>query len=154
MSYRNLIVRRELIDVMSLPVKVYVFKSFVEAFPGRKLYPFLIESIEKAGDKIGGELPPCAIAQPFGFEMDGEPVEGIDIFSLRLTDGWKGNPMYDSCSFENGVYVPKEKGIFCGAGGRIVGREEELRADTEDLQEYLSKWPDIGNLMVSEIESC
>ena len=69
---------------------------------------------------------------------------GLDIFNYEFQGDWStANPLIHGTTFENG-----EKNIpaSCETMAIILGKEGELRRNTKSLEEYLSQWPDLGDL--------
>lgn len=148
MLQEDYLVGKDVIEYQGFPTKLYVFRSYLDTFgETRRPSNLLIRTLSEHPEIMDPHV--FAIAFAFG-DLDGEQVEGIDILSARLRNGWEGNPMYDSWTFENGVYVPREKGEICGTGLIVVGEEEGFRRTTSDLNQYLREWADIGNLYRQE----
>ncbi len=106
--------------------------------------------------EIAAQTHEYAIAFAYGFHDKGIPVKGADIYAARFDVGPAANQMFDSWTFENGLYVPREKGTFCGNEIMILSAEEQLRRtmgleqrDTNH-QLYLTTWPDIDGLPLLE----
>lgn len=151
MAYKGAIAGRELNMLEGFPTKLYIFRSYVDKLGDRKYAPVLLMRTlieNREGPEIMAEPHAFAIALAFGLgeEGTGKLVEGIDIFSARVEDGWDSDPIYDSWTFEDGVCVPREKGTTCGTGLVILGKEEELRRGTADLDSFLKGWPYLGGL--------
>ncbi len=155
MPYEGAIVGRGLDILEGFPTKLYILRSYVDKLGDRKYASMLLTRTliqSREGPEImGGHDFAIALAFGLGEEGTGKPVEGIDIFSARLRGGWEGNPIYDSWTFEDGVYVPREKGTTCGTGLVILGKEEELRRGTADLDSFLKGWPYLGGLCGADL---
>lgn len=157
MPYKGSIIGRESNSFEGFSTKLYTFRSYVDNVLGgnrigclghssRLLFKTLTKT--KEGHEIMDEPYKFAIALAFGDKEENEVIEGIDIFAARFGHGesWKDVPMYDSWTFENGVFVPRNKGTTCGVGLRIFGMEEELRAETNGPEQFLRQWPPLGDL--------
>ncbi|HLC55567.1 MAG TPA: hypothetical protein VJJ75_03465 [Candidatus Nanoarchaeia archaeon] len=71
----------------------------------------------------------------------------MDVFGfhgLLRTDGieWKRNPTIKSWVFKNGIHVP-EQNIACGIEAIVLGREEETRLLTMDINDYKQRKVDL-----------
>lgn len=73
-----------------------------------------------------------------------------------LSRNWKANPEIDPFIFREGIFVPRHeervsdiepgKKSFCGTTMRMLGREEDYRLRTVDIQEYFGIFPNLGDL--------
>jgi hypothetical protein len=77
----------------------------------------------------------------------------IDMAGLRDMEPWPGNPDVRTWVFENGFYVPRthinshdDISDTCGDTLIMYGREEEFRRTVSGLEEYINKYPDLGDL--------
>ena len=124
--------------------KLYLFKSYLDHIGPKEKAINLLKDTLSEHPEIMDKPHLFAIAGPYGFLSEGKPVEGIDIFPARLREegDWKGEIMYDGWTLENGIRIPKEKGVSCGTGFRVIADEEALRLTTDNLTEYLEKWPE------------
>ncbi|MBI4116142.1 hypothetical protein HY449_00175 [Candidatus Pacearchaeota archaeon] len=60
----------------------------------------------------------------------------IDFFGFGdLRGNWKGNPEVNSWDFRNGIFT--KGAITCGDGLIMLGREEEYRRTTHNIQTYM-----------------
>jgi hypothetical protein len=71
----------------------------------------------------------------------------IDLFRYAGINKWPGNPDVAAFVFRNGVYVPKRREITCGDTLVVLGREEEYRRTTRDLNDYVEHPPTIDGLV-------
>ncbi|MFH0837405.1 MAG: hypothetical protein V1870_04710 [Candidatus Aenigmatarchaeota archaeon] len=122
-------------------IKLYTLKSYRDIIGDATDANVVLSNALKQYPEIARDHL-FSIAFAFGFEKNNNPVEGIDIFSCRLKK-WENEPIYDSWTFENGVYIPRENGNFYGTEAMILGKEEELRRQTEDPKSFLATWPEI-----------
>ncbi len=61
----------------------------------------------------------------------------VDFFGYSdIKENWKANPTVFSWGLENGLWKNKSD-IACGEGLVLLGREEEHRLSTRNLEEYL-----------------
>jgi len=72
----------------------------------------------------------------WGDESNGDKV--MDLFGYRGLKEWSGNPDVDLWVIRNGIYVP-DISTTCGESLVVLGKEEEFRKGTKDLDEYFKK---------------
>ncbi|MHA2061595.1 MAG: hypothetical protein ACW963_04815 [Candidatus Sifarchaeia archaeon] len=76
----------------------------------------------------------------------GENKEKIlDIFGYSELSNWKSNPEVKNWVVRNGI-ISQDRSITCGEGLILLGREEEHRLKTMNLEEYLSVPLDIREI--------
>lgn len=146
--YANSIISRELvIGDNGYPVKLYDFKSSQEVFSGP------IEVKEELLRKINVVKHPSlspgnynfSIACAWGYKEDSKPVKAFDIFSYRGFDKqWNQcNPDIDIYNIKNDA---TSMGNICETGAIVLAAEGNTRRKTNNLEEFLKIWPDIGEL--------
>jgi len=80
-----------------------------------------------------------------------EPIKErrADIFSFSdIKNNWHGNPDISCFSFVNGLYVSRNE-ITCGDSLIMLGKEEEHRRKSYDMDKYLTSYPDLGDLCLA-----
>ncbi|GEM_PF-2898159 len=65
----------------------------------------------------------------------------MDLFTYNGVYPWPGNPEVSAYVLRNGIYAPEERSITCGDTLMILGKEEEHRRQTTNLNEYISNPP-------------
>lgn len=131
------------------PFKVYLSSSYRAAFgPEDAIGRAFSYAVRAMAVRPSFDERAHAVRFVFPYATaDGHPAQAVDVFGLRLlTDDWRGNAMYDGFTREGNVFVPKEKGVTCGATLQILAREDALRRETRSVEEYLERWPDIADL--------
>src|SRR3989338_4984322 len=68
-----------------------------------------------------------------------EPI--IDLFVYTLLslseEGWKLNPQVAYAQFRSGKFIENPRGLTCGDGLIVLGKEEEHRRRFNNLEQYL-----------------
>ncbi|MBI2232733.1 MAG: hypothetical protein HYU56_02340 [Candidatus Aenigmarchaeota archaeon] len=78
---------------------------------------------------------------------DGDII--TEVFGYSGTDPWPGNPEVRSWVFRDGIYQRRQRPIACGETLIVLGREEEARIKSPNLQHYMDNPPDVRDLMRS-----
>lgn len=87
-----------------------------------------------------------AIAAAWGQIIDDKRNSNFDIASYRFDRPWKiCNPDRDSWVFSNGVEIESPE-VTCETTDIFIGEEGKLRRKSENLEQFLSYWPDLGDL--------
>jgi hypothetical protein len=129
------------------PVKLYNFKS---ALDSAWLDPDSIKAsllgILTRNSEISKLPAMYAIALSWGYGEAGN-VRAFDICSYKFSGPWnEDNPGVGMRIFKNGISDVLDEEKICGTGTIILGKEEELRRKTKTMVEFLSLWPDLGDL--------
>jgi len=70
----------------------------------------------------------------------------IDFFGYSdIKNNWKGNPDISSWVLKNRVWR-KDNNITCGEGIILLGKEEEFRRKTKNIEEYMKTTLDLEKL--------
>lgn len=77
----------------------------------------------------------------------------IDFFGYGGISDWTGNPDVSAFVVKNGIIIP-QKEITCGDTLIVLGKEESFRRTTQNLEEYASKWPFLGELEPLRTRNC
>ena len=76
----------------------------------------------------------------------GESV--IDLFAYKgpaVSNTWKLNPRFDYAQFRGGRFIEHPQGLTFGDGLIILGKEEEQRRLSENIEQYLLRNPRFGS---------
>jgi hypothetical protein len=131
------ILRVENIKNLNPPGKLYEHSSGAEVFSEGDSRRYLAEQ-----HRILSEGLDYFIAISWGEGRD----RFLDFFGYTgVKDNWKANPEVHGGVIKNGLFVTGG-GITCGEGLIVLGREEECRLRTKDLEEYLSTTLDLDEL--------
>jgi hypothetical protein len=149
--YADSIHSRELVrSDDGFPVKLYNFKSALDsdAWPDidsikESLLKILKWSIHY---KISKSPSRYAIGLSWGY-FERIPVRAFDVCSYKFSKSWnEDNPDVDMQVFKNGYESMWTNKKICETGTIILGEEAKLRRKTGSLEEFLNKWPFLGDL--------
>ncbi len=70
-----------------------------------------------------------------------------EVFGYFGINPWPGNPEVNSWVFRDGIYHLYERQISCGDTLIVLGREEEARRKSPNLEHYMKNPPDVRDLM-------
>jgi hypothetical protein len=122
--------------------KIYTHGSGEMIYPTEEyISNYLLNSIKNAPFKVKGL--DYFISILWG---DSRNNEMMDFFGYTdVKKAWKGNPDIFSWVIKNGVWR-KDNNITCGDGMILLGKEEEFRRKTKNIEEYMKSTLDLNNL--------
>ena len=137
-------------------VRAYLHRAGIECFGSET---DLAKTSRSAAEYLGDVLRKFSgsfrdmdfiLAALWGEKFDGQAVRVADVFGYRLdrANGWAGNPEMYAFVFKNERYTPPGLDVptTCGEVLRVLGREEEYRVTTPNLQRYRSSYRELPGL--------
>jgi len=125
---------------LSPPIKLYIYElGFKEAFGDiETTQRYFRNLVHKHHHLLNNSM--FAIAVMRGYRTLRKGIRVVELFGyekLPNVNMWPGNPEVYSWVIKNGRYDPQERNIACSETMRVVGREDDFRATTKSLPEYL-----------------
>ncbi len=142
-------VARESFWSMRLPAKVYVHEAGIARAFGSNYYAarHAVEIIEHAAS---GTFDPRAydflLAAVWGDGKD----KVAEFFRYKGTGDWPGNPEMKAFVFKNGVWQPDPEAHECEDTTIMRGKEALHRRTSRNVEQYLSTFPDLGELYIGK----
>ena len=122
------------------PGRIYLHSSSSEIFSHKTEF---LENFSKMFPWMNKQKLDYFIAIYWGKEKN----KGFDFFGYSGTkENWNSNSKVKNWVIKNGRINPLEVEITCGEGLILLGKEEEYRLKTKNLQEYLSTPLDIKEI--------
>jgi hypothetical protein len=139
--------RQVIISKEDFPTKLYTFSAAIYGGifqDSAEIREYLLNTLD-SHPEIKKQPHVFAIAGAWGYtESDKPKVRAIDIFSYRFDKPWKDcNPVTDSWVFKNGIHDVNDREVTCETMSIILGKEAQLRRETDNLEQFLASWPDI-----------
>jgi len=123
--------------------KLYMHKSGERVYSTQK---YMTECITNAFDN--SPVPSTNFYDYFISILwsDSENNEMMDFFGFEgLKKNWKANPDVQSWVIKNGVWM-HDNPFTCGEGIILLGKEEELRRKTKNIEEYIKSTVDLDSI--------
>lgn len=142
-----------------VPMRAYFHEfGFEEAYGSKSDLEYFTDHFYKLIDKFSPSCPlknsdilgkgDYIIALFWGNNSD----KIVDVFRYSDIDEWPGNPNVESFILKNGIYQPDNHEISCGDGTIIIGKEEQYRRKTKDLEDFLKFPPNITGLSPRKLD--
>lgn len=125
------------------PVRSYIhregFEFFGNDFASAKDH---LKNTLNENQQLLGNLD-YMIAILWGYKLEESLM--MDIVGWPDAGNWPENKGAQSFIMENGIYLPEEKGVTCGDGFILIGKEEKYRRSTKSLEDYMRNPPVLTN---------
>lgn len=153
MVYEGSIIAKELIrDKNNFPTKLYHFRSTKLVFPSTENVGQYLLKILNEYPEISVDPHMYAIAIAWGYIEEDRPVRACDIKSYKFDKPWSEcNPDVDTWAVKELSHDPSNPETECETGQIVFGKEAQLRRTTRNLDEFLTKWPEYGDLEVLSV---
>ncbi len=146
--YTGSVNSRELVKTDSgFPIKLYNFRSALTAYPNTDAIKRSLKEVSAIYPEIFSNPYLYSIALAWAYRENKKQVGAFDIFGYKFDKHWrKCNPDVDPYVIKDGIYDPTDKTVTCETGTIVLGAEGKLRRLCKGLNQFLNRWPNIGEL--------